>query len=134
MKWMDQKCLAPLLAVRPACVSLGQVGHAVPGRDHRVQFAELACAGELGHCPPATSRTATNIEAYYRGTLVHRGHFTDIASSHGLFWIMGYLIGVRRLLDAVEFQIVRGHVQGVSKVSEIATQRAPGAGAGASSS
>ncbi|MFF1252606.1 hypothetical protein ACFVYC_08930 [Pseudarthrobacter sp. NPDC058329] len=48
------------------------------------------------------------IEAFYRGTLVHRGPVTDIAPNHGLFWILDQLTGGRRLLDIVEFQIVRG--------------------------
>jgi hypothetical protein len=47
------------------------------------------------------------IEAFYKGTLVHRGHVTDIAPNHELFWIMDHLTGSRRLLDIVEFQIVR---------------------------
>jgi hypothetical protein len=47
------------------------------------------------------------IEAFYRGTLVHRGLVTDIAPNHELFWIMDHLTGGRRLLDIVEFQIVR---------------------------
>lgn len=47
------------------------------------------------------------IEAFYKGTLVHRGLVTDISPNHELFWIMDYLTGGRRLLDIVEFRIVR---------------------------
>ncbi|GGI03165.1 hypothetical protein ACFFGR_10940 [Arthrobacter liuii] len=45
------------------------------------------------------------IEAYYKGTLVHRGEVTDIAPNHGLFWIQDVLTGGRRLLDVAEFEI-----------------------------
>lgn len=47
------------------------------------------------------------IEAFYRGILVHRGLVTEIAPNHELFWIMDHLTGSRRLLDIAEFQIVR---------------------------
>jgi hypothetical protein len=47
------------------------------------------------------------VEAFYKGMLVHRGPVTDIAPNHELFWIMDHLTGGRRLLDTVEFQIVR---------------------------
>ena len=51
------------------------------------------------------------VEAFYKGTLVHPGHVTDIAPNEELFWIMDYLTGDRRLLDVVEFQIVRAGVR-----------------------
>jgi len=47
------------------------------------------------------------INAFYKGTLVHRGYVTDIAPHHELFWIMDHLTGGRRLLDVSEFRIVR---------------------------
>ena len=45
------------------------------------------------------------IEAYYKGTLVHRGVVTDIAPNQELFWILDVLTGGRRLLDTTEFEI-----------------------------
>jgi hypothetical protein len=47
------------------------------------------------------------VEASYKGTLVHRGHVTKIAPNQELFWITDYLTGSRRLLDVAEFEIVR---------------------------
>jgi hypothetical protein len=47
------------------------------------------------------------IEASYKGTLVHRGQVTEISPNHELFWITDYLTGSRRLLDVAEFEIVR---------------------------
>ena len=47
------------------------------------------------------------VEAYYRGTLVHRGEVTDIAPNHELFWILDVLTGSRRLADIAELEIVR---------------------------
>lgn len=38
---------------------------------------------------------------------VHRDLVPDIAPNHELFWITDHLTGGRRLLDIVEFQIVR---------------------------
>lgn len=51
------------------------------------------------------------IEAYYKGSLVHRGEVTDIAPSQELFWIYDALTGGRRLLDITEFEIRKSHPQ-----------------------
>jgi hypothetical protein len=45
------------------------------------------------------------IEAYYKGTLVHRGEVTDIAPNHDLFWIWDVLTDGRRLLDIAELEV-----------------------------
>lgn len=47
------------------------------------------------------------IEAYRKGTLVHRGEVTDIAPNHDLFWVQDLLTGGRRLLDIAELEIRR---------------------------
>jgi hypothetical protein len=47
------------------------------------------------------------VEAFYQGTLVYRGPVTEVAPGRGLFWILDTLTGSRRLLDTVEFSIVR---------------------------
>lgn len=47
------------------------------------------------------------VEAYYKGTLVHRGEVTEIAPNHELFWMMDVLTGGRRLVDVAELEIVR---------------------------
>lgn len=48
-----------------------------------------------------------DIDARYKGALVHRGRVTEMAPDHGLFWIMDDLTGGRRLLDMAELEIVR---------------------------
>ncbi|MDR6417675.1 hypothetical protein [Pseudarthrobacter sulfonivorans] len=48
-----------------------------------------------------------DIDARYKGALVHRGRVTEIAPEHGLFWIMDDLTGRRRLLDMAELEILR---------------------------
>jgi hypothetical protein len=53
-----------------------------------------------------------DIDARYKGALVHRGRVTEMAPEHGLFWIMDDLTGGRRLLDMAELEIVRVRVQG----------------------
>jgi len=45
------------------------------------------------------------IEAYYKGTLVHRGEVTGIAPNHELFWILDVHTGGRRLLDIAELEV-----------------------------
>jgi hypothetical protein len=52
------------------------------------------------------------IDARYKGALVHRGRVTERAPDHGLFWIMDDLRGGRRLLDMAELEIVRVHSPG----------------------
>lgn len=47
------------------------------------------------------------IEATYKGALVHRGRVTDLAPDQSLFWIMDELRGGRRLLDLAELEIIR---------------------------
>lgn len=47
------------------------------------------------------------MEAYFRGTLVHRGEVTDIAPNTDLFWILDLLTGGRRLVDIAELEIFR---------------------------
>ena len=47
------------------------------------------------------------VEAFYKGTLVHRGPVTEVAAGRGLYWILDTLTGSRRLLDTAEFSIVR---------------------------
>ncbi|SDK85455.1 hypothetical protein SAMN04487916_103289 [Arthrobacter sp. ov407] len=47
------------------------------------------------------------IDARYKGALVHHGRVTERAPDHGLFWIMDDLTGGRRLLDMAELEIVR---------------------------
>jgi hypothetical protein len=47
------------------------------------------------------------VEAFYKGTLVHRGPVTEVAPGWGLFWMLDALTGSRRLLDVSEFSIVR---------------------------
>jgi hypothetical protein len=47
------------------------------------------------------------IEATYKGVLVHRGRVTDLAPDHNLFWIMDELRGGRRLLDLAELVVTR---------------------------
>ena len=51
--------------------------------------------------------TGDEIDARYKGALVHRGRVTEMAPDHGLFWIMDDLTGGRRLLDMAELEIVR---------------------------
>lgn len=68
-------------------------GTSSPERTTVLSTAALACGDQ--------------IEASYKGTLVHRGQVTEIAPSHELFWITDYLTGSRRLLDVAEFEIVR---------------------------
>jgi hypothetical protein len=57
--------------------------------------------------PPATNSYQGTVEAFYKGTLVHRGPVTEVAPAWGLFWILDTLTGSRRLLDVSEFSIVR---------------------------
>lgn len=52
------------------------------------------------------------IEATYRGVLVHRGRVTDLAPDHCLFWILDDLRGGRRLLDLAELEVTR--IQGIT--------------------
>jgi hypothetical protein len=47
------------------------------------------------------------IEAFRRGTLVHRGPVMDSIPGHGLFLILDTVTGDRRLLDMSELTIVR---------------------------
>lgn len=47
------------------------------------------------------------LEAYYKGTLVHRGEVTEIAPNHELFWMMDVLTGSRRLVDIAELEVLR---------------------------
>lgn len=47
------------------------------------------------------------IAGTHRGALVHRWRVTDIASDHGMFWIMDDLNGGRRLVDLAEVQVMR---------------------------
>ena len=47
------------------------------------------------------------IEAFHKGTLVHRGPVMDSIPDHGLFWILDTVTGERRLLDMSELTIVR---------------------------
>lgn len=47
------------------------------------------------------------VEAYYKGTLVHRGQVTDIAPDQELFWMMDALTGYRKLVDIAEVEVVR---------------------------
>lgn len=47
------------------------------------------------------------IEAFHRGTLVHRGPVMDSLPDHGLFWILDTVTGDRRLLDLSELTVVR---------------------------
>jgi hypothetical protein len=47
------------------------------------------------------------IEATYKGVLVHRGRVTDLAPDHNLFWIMDKLRGGRRLLELIELEVIR---------------------------
>lgn len=51
--------------------------------------------------------TGDDIDARYKGALVHRGRVTERAPDHGLFWIMDTLTGGRRLLDMAEMEILR---------------------------
>lgn len=51
--------------------------------------------------------TGDEIDARYKGTLVHRGRVTERAPDQGLFWVMDDLTGGRRLLDMAELEIVR---------------------------
>lgn len=50
------------------------------------------------------------IEAYYKGTLVHRGEVTDIAPDPELFWMMDVLTGNRKLVDIAEVEVLRSIV------------------------
>ncbi len=45
------------------------------------------------------------VDAYCKGTLIHRGEVTDIAPNHELFWILDVLDGGRRLVDIAELEI-----------------------------
>jgi hypothetical protein len=54
-----------------------------------------------------------DIEATYKGVLVHRGRVTDLAPDHNLFWIMDELRGGRRLLDLAELEVTR--IQGITR-------------------
>lgn len=47
------------------------------------------------------------IQAAYKGTIVHRGTVTDLARHHDLFWIIDHLRGGRRLLDLAELEVVK---------------------------
>ncbi len=47
------------------------------------------------------------IEATYKGVIVHRGRVTDLARDHNVFWIMDELRGGRRLLDLAELEVTR---------------------------
>lgn len=47
------------------------------------------------------------IEAFHKGTLVHRGPVTDTIPDYGLFWILDTVTGDRRLLDMSELIVVR---------------------------
>jgi hypothetical protein len=49
--------------------------------------------------------TGDRVDAYYKGTLVHRGEVTDIAPNHDLFWILDVFTGSRRLVDIAELEI-----------------------------
>jgi hypothetical protein len=51
--------------------------------------------------------TGDEIDARYKGALVHRGRVTEMVPDHGLLWIMDDLRGGRRLLDMSELEIVR---------------------------
>ncbi|MEE9095259.1 hypothetical protein [Pseudarthrobacter phenanthrenivorans] len=48
------------------------------------------------------------VEAYYKGSLVHRGEVSDIAPNQELFWMMDVLTGHRKLVDIAELDVVRG--------------------------
>ena len=47
------------------------------------------------------------VQATYKGTLVHRGRVTDLAPDHNLLWIIDDLRGGRRLLDLAELEVSR---------------------------
>ncbi len=47
------------------------------------------------------------IEAAYKGSVVHRGRVTDLAPDHNLFWIDDEVRGGRRLLDLAELEVTR---------------------------
>lgn len=47
------------------------------------------------------------IEAWYEGRLSHRGPVTEIAHAAAVFWIMDLVGGGRKILDLVDFHIVR---------------------------
>lgn len=47
------------------------------------------------------------IEAFYNGTLVHRGPVTGTAPEHGLVWILDTLSGAECFIDLSEVEIVR---------------------------
>ena len=47
------------------------------------------------------------INARYKGRLVHRGRVTEVVPGHGLFWIMDELTGGRRLPDMADLEINR---------------------------
>jgi hypothetical protein len=47
------------------------------------------------------------INATYKGALVHHGHVTELAPDHNLFWILDDFVGGRRLIDMVELSIYR---------------------------
>lgn len=89
--------------------------HHLPGRHLPVTF-ELH-SGSMDTPDLLDSRTGSTIgfnselssgdrvEAYYKGTLVHRGEVTDIAPNLELFWIQDDLTGGRRLLDLAELDV-----------------------------
>lgn len=47
------------------------------------------------------------IEAFYKGSLVHRGPVTEAAPDGGLLWILDTLTGRRCLLQVSELEVVR---------------------------
>lgn len=59
----------------------------------------------VGSCRELAS--GDGIEAFYQGTLMHRGPVTNTDPDYGLFWILDTLTGSRCLIDTFEFDIVR---------------------------
>lgn len=49
----------------------------------------------------------TEIEAWDHGRLIHWGRVSQTVPSMGMFWIIDARNGIRRLLDAEAFDVVR---------------------------
>lgn len=47
------------------------------------------------------------VEAWYGGRLRHRGPVTEVAPAAGVFWIMDYMGGGRKVLDVEDFHVLR---------------------------
>ncbi|WP_082566629.1 hypothetical protein [Arthrobacter sp. Soil764] len=59
----------------------------------------------VGSCRELAS--GDGIEAFYQGTLMHRGPVTNTNPDYGLFWILDTLTGSACLIDMFELDIVR---------------------------